>query len=97
MWPHSSYHSALRPGIGVLLSLILIQFIAAAIPPIEMTAGIAGYVPLHTALETFAILISMMVFAIGWSTYDKGRSISLAFLACLFLGVGLIDFMHVLS
>jgi len=97
MWPHSSDRSSLKRIIGVLLLLISIQVIAAFLPPFEMTRGIAGYVPLHTALETFAITISMMVFAVGWSTYIQVRSLSAAFLACIFLGIGTIDLMHVLS
>ena len=97
MWLHSSDRSSLKRIIGVLVLLISIQVTAAFLPAIEMARGITGYVPLHTALETFAITISMMVFAIGWSTYNQVRSLSAAFLACIFLGIGLIDLMHVLS
>lgn len=77
--------------------LLVIQAVVAFLPPFEMTQGIANYAPVHTTLETFAIVISMMVFAVGWSSYDQGKPLSLTFLACIFLGVGLIDFMHVLS
>ena len=97
MWPHSNYRHALRNTGWILLFLIVIQVASAFLPEIEMTHGIAGYAPLHTILEAFAIIISMMVFAVGWTTYDKGRPVSLVFLATIFLGVGLIDILHVLS
>jgi len=97
MGPHSSDRSSLSNIIGVLLLLISIQVAAAFLPDFEVTQGIMAWVPLHTVLETFAILISMLVFAIGWSTYHQVRSPSALFLACVFLGIGLIDFIHVLG
>lgn len=57
----------------------------------------ASYLPLHTALEFFAITVAILIFAIVWHTRQKhedGRSI---FLASIFLGVALIDFLHTLS
>ena len=97
MWANSSDRSSLKRVGGVLLFLMFVQVIASYLPVTHMAEGISGYVPLHTILESFAIFISVLVFVIGWSTYQQVRSLSGVFLACIFLGIGLCDLMHVLT
>ena len=56
-----------------------------------------NYLPLHTGLEFFSISVAILIFAIVWHTREMhvdGRSL---FLASLFLGVALLDFLHVIS
>ncbi|HWV17995.1 MAG TPA: EAL domain-containing protein [Rhodocyclaceae bacterium] len=53
--------------------------------------------PLHTVMESFAILVSILVFAISWNTHSTERPSNLIILACGFLCVGLLDFAHMLS
>src|SRR5689334_25433311 len=55
------------------------------------------YVPLHTAMHVFSLVVSWLVFAIGWNTHDRERAGSVSLLACGFLGVALLDFGHALS
>ena len=55
------------------------------------------FVPLHTAMHAFSLVVSWLVFAIGWNTRDPLRAGSITLLACGFLGVALIDFGHALS
>ena len=52
---------------------------------------------LHTVMESFAILVSILVFAISWNTHSAERPGNLIILACGFLCVGLLDFAHMLS
>lgn len=59
--------------------------------------GIAGYLPLHMLFETFAIVISMLIFAVGWHAHSRNLPGNIVLLACAFLGVGLINFAHMLS
>lgn len=94
---HPEYKSALRPTIWVLLVLAAIQILIWLVPPLQGSKGIAGYAPLHTLLETVAIVISVLVFAVGWGVYDKQRPGNFILLAAIFLGVALLDFLHALS
>jgi len=55
------------------------------------------YLPLHTALEFFSIAVAILIFAIVWHTREKHEDVSTLFLASLFLGVALLDFLHTLS
>ena len=66
-----------------------------ALPP--WTRGIAGYTPLHTLFETLAVVIAGLVFAVSWHAHSRELPGNLLLLGCAFLGVGLLDFSHLLS
>jgi diguanylate cyclase (GGDEF)-like protein/PAS domain S-box-containing protein len=44
-----------------------------------------------------SIVVSMMVFAVGWNLHDKGQPGNVVLLACVFFSVGLLDFSHTVS
>ncbi|MBU1692175.1 MAG: EAL domain-containing protein [Gammaproteobacteria bacterium] len=48
-------------------------------------------------METFAIVVAVLVFGIGWNAYSVERPINIVLLSCAFLAVGLLDFAHMLS
>ena len=94
---HASHQKPMRYVAGFLLLLALSLIVAWLVPaPAEMR-GIASYLPLHTFLETIAIIISMLIFAVGWNAHNHTVSGNIVLLAALFFGVGLLDFSHVLS
>lgn len=81
-----------------LLIALLVALLAAAgslQPQYQFNQGV--FVPLHTAMHVFSLVISWLVFAIGWNTHDPERAGSVTLLACGFLGVALLDFGHALS
>jgi len=82
------------PAVGLLALLLLV---ALALPPAEASRGLAQYLPLHTALEVLSITVSGLVFAIGWNSARHVRSLTVATLGCLYLGVALLDLGHTLS
>lgn len=95
--PHPNYRQALRTISKLLLVLAAVQIIVRFSLMSLPQQGIAGYVPLHTLLETVAIVISSCVFSIGWSAYDQQRADNFTLLACVFLGVAVLDFLHIVS
>ncbi|MBI3523143.1 MAG: EAL domain-containing protein [Betaproteobacteria bacterium] len=94
---HPDYKSALRPAIRTLLALAAVLAVFTPAPQLLDIGGIAGQAPLHTLLETAAIVISALVFAVGWGAYDKQRPGNFIVFAAIFLGVALLDFLHVLA
>ncbi len=85
---------------GVLLAVALLMLglvLAWVLPPPAGARGIAGYMPLHMLLEMASIVVSVLVFAVGWKIYGEGASGTLSILACIFLGVGFLDFTHTFS
>lgn len=81
----------------VVTLLTLGLALAWALPPLPGARGIAGYLPLHTLLETVAVVIAMLVFAVGWNAYRRGLPGNILLLACAFFGIGVLDFTHTLS
>lgn len=94
---HPSHHAAMRKTAMFVLLLVFAMLLVWALPSLPQARGIAGYLPLHTLLETIAIVISMMVFAVSWNAYSPVLPGNIVLLACVFLGVGLFDFSHLLS
>jgi diguanylate cyclase (GGDEF)-like protein len=102
--PGTAAHGApaprLRPipwGLIVMLSMIFLGF--WQFPPLDVLKHSTSIFPLtlHTIEESFAVVVSILVFAISWHTYDRTRSGNISIIACGFLAVGLLDFGHMLS
>ena len=80
--------------IGILMGILLFVWLAPTPPGL---AGIAGYLVLHNLMEVAAICVATMIFAIGWNTSQHRHSGNVLILACIFLGVALLDFSHAMS
>ncbi len=80
--------------LGAAAALLILLWVQPSPPG---TAGIANYLPLHMALETAAIVIAVMVFAVGWLNPSRALPANVQLLAFCFLGVALLDFTHMLS
>jgi len=94
-------HSSHSPSIGkaiFLTALMAIGLITAIfLQPFMKVSGWQNYLPLHMALETIAIIIAMLIFAVGWTAKDRHLPGNILLLASVFLGVSLLDFSHILS
>ena len=92
---HPQHRDSLGQPLAVLVILLagvlLTTQFAAAIPPV------AGYLAWHMLLETTAIAVAVLVFAVGWSTHGLHPQRNILLLACGFLGVAILDFSHMLS
>ena len=52
---------------------------------------------LHMLFETVSIAVSALVFAVGWHTFSRQGSSSVALVCNAFLAVAILDFVHMLS
>jgi diguanylate cyclase (GGDEF)-like protein/PAS domain S-box-containing protein len=94
---HPSHASELRPVFSLLVLMLLLIFNALLLPAPDASRGLANYLPLHITLEMLAIAVAAMVFAVGWSTQKYNGNGNVAWLACMFLAVAILDFSHTLS
>ena len=94
---HPSHRDEARPVAWTLTLLGFLLLLAWVLPAPGELAGIAQYLPLHTALETLAIVVGGLIFAVGWNTPRSESSRNILLLACAFLGVALLDLAHTLS
>lgn len=94
---HSSHIAEARRTLYGIALLAFAMLVILASPFPSGIKGMANYLPLHTALETLAIIIAALVFAVGWNAKQYQLSRNILLLSTLFLGVGLLDFSHMLS
>jgi PAS domain S-box-containing protein len=98
--PHSLTldDSSLRRINWLLAGMAALFFVVWFAPPLQALQGSDIMpLPMHIAMETFAIVIAMMVFGIAWNAYSADRPSNTLVLACGFLAVGLLDFGHMFS
>ena len=87
-------------GVGrasLLATLIIVLVVVKVFPSQHIFENPAAYLPLHTAMEIFAIIISMLIFAVGWHAHGRERAGNIVLISCAFLAVGLLDIAHALS
>lgn len=82
--------AVLWPGV-----LLLFFLFVGLIPSADF--GIGRYLPLHTAMETGAIIVAMLVFGIVWNAYSDERPGNVLLLGAVLLGTALLDFGHMLG
>lgn len=56
-----------------------------------------GYLIFHVLAEFFAVVISFILFAVAWQTYQFSRNFFLLFLACAYFWLGALDLSHALT
>ena len=59
--------------------------------------GLSNYLPLHTAMETLAIVVAMLAFGIAWNAHADARPGNVIIIAVALFGTALLDFGHTLS
>ena len=84
-------------AVAVAASLAGIQLLAFLLPSFVFSREHQSYVQLHLLMELASVLISLLVFAVGWNAFDGPRAWRQHVLACGFLAVGMIDLLHALS
>jgi len=94
---HPDHMKPMRRMAIVVALLAIGAMLALPFSVISSMHGVAGYLPLHMLFETLAIVVSMLVFAVGWHAHNRNLHGHIVLLACAFLGVGLLDFAHMLS
>lgn len=81
-----------------LLSLLTASFLFVWIAPFAHPfEQLADYLPLHTVIETLIVVLSALIFAVGWNAYDSSRTMNVMLIACAFLAVALLDAGHFMS
>ncbi|WP_373023931.1 EAL domain-containing protein [Thioalkalivibrio sp.] len=89
-------HTALASG--VLLALLLlplaIWLLGVELPRLLPREHLTGF---HTAAELFAVVVAVLVFAVGYHVIDRRRVAASLLLACAFLAVALLDFLHLMT
>lgn len=82
----------------LLAGLMLLALVPLLKPVFFQSAGaVAGYLSFHTLLEMVSLVVSMLVFSVGWNAHRQILSGNIVVLACMFFAVGWLDFFHTVS
>jgi len=97
MVPHASYRRPLMlvSGVWLINAAVLLAFVL--VPSLHFELPAAVHTNLHTLFETVSIIVSMLVFSAGWFTFSREGRSNVALLCSIFLGVAILDFVHLLS
>lgn len=85
------------PGVALLVLLmvpLLVWLTGAELPQVIPTRHMVAF---HTTVEMFAVAVAILVFAVGYHVLDEHRACASLMLACAFLAVGLLDFLHLMA
>lgn len=97
-WQIHSQHIAGFKSVAPVLWLLTGAMVAARAYFSEGNSERVGhFLLLHQGLETLSIVVSALVFAVGWKAHSINPQRNVFILACGFLGVALLDFSHMLS
>ena len=97
MVPHAFYRRPLMlvSGVWLVNAALLLAFVL--VPSLYFELPAAVHTNLHTLFETVSIIVSMLVFSAGWVTFSREGRSNVALLSAIFLGVAILDFVHLLS
>ncbi|MDQ7814608.1 MAG: MASE3 domain-containing protein [Patescibacteria group bacterium] len=59
--------------------------------------GSSAYLLFHNISEFLSIIVSISIFSVGWFTYKQTKNSFTLFIGVMLLGIGILDFMHVMS
>ncbi|MBV7460385.1 MULTISPECIES: EAL domain-containing protein [unclassified Acidovorax] len=97
-WQIHSQHTASFGSVAPVLWLLTGAAVAAwAYFSMATPERVRHFLVLHQGLETLSIVVSALVFAVGWKAHSINPQRNVFILACGFLGVALLDFSHMLS
>jgi diguanylate cyclase (GGDEF)-like protein/PAS domain S-box-containing protein len=94
---HPSHQPAAHHASRAVGTLLVLLLLVVGLPSLPGLKGVAHYLPLHMALETLAIVVAGLTFGVVWSARREQLPRNALLLGCAFLGVGLLDFSHMLS
>lgn len=91
------YQLSMRRSLWLLAILLVVQLASWLAPTPHNYQGIPHYLLLHSVMEMFSVVVSMMVFSVCWNSHANKTPDSLALLAGIFFAVGCLDFSHTFS
>ncbi|HEY6611757.1 MAG TPA: EAL domain-containing protein [Pseudomonas sp.] len=92
---HPQHRDSLGQPLTVLVILLAGVLLTAQFGGV--VPHVDGYLAWHLLLETTAIAVAALVFAVGWNTHGLHPQRNILLLSCGFLGVAILDFSHMLA
>lgn len=85
---------ALRVQCGLALGLLILSILT---PPLRLFSDPYFDGSLQITLEFLSIAAALMIFTVGWFSFNHERGARFQILACAFLAMAMLDFVHTLA
>ena len=94
---HSQYRHVLLPVVAAIGAGLLGLLLACIADQGAWVIESRRYLSAHMLLETLSIIISSLIFAVGWNSFPQHHRRNILLASCTFLAVAIFDFSHMLS
>tara|TARA_B100000700_G_scaffold257350_1_gene291046 strand:+ start:439 stop:3765 length:3327 start_codon:yes stop_codon:yes gene_type:complete len=94
---HPSHQKELLHTVPYIAVGVLLLAFVLLLERLGLIAAIPFYVAMHTSVELFSVVISFLIFAIGWNTWHFTNNYKLLLLSCAMLCVAIFDSLHFLA
>jgi diguanylate cyclase (GGDEF)-like protein/PAS domain S-box-containing protein len=91
---HAASFEAVAPTLWGLTGALVLAWAFFSVADL---GRIQHYLLLHEGVETLSIVVSALIFAVGWKAHSINPQRNVFILACGFLGVAMLDYSHMLS
>lgn len=91
------YRTEVRKGLAALAGAAALLALPVWVPAAQFSLPAWLNVALHTWFETLSIVVSALVFSVGWHTFNRERSSGVALVCNVFVAVAVLDFVHILT
>lgn len=89
------HRASLRHGLLLVAGCALLLAAVAFVPALHFSIPRAPNAALHAAMETGSVIVSLLVFSVGWASVRRGSAAGAApQVSAVFLAVALLDFVH---
>lgn len=88
-----------RVALGAILSSSILLFLIQALLPSVFYIKLDpfSYLVFHNIAELFGVAVCISIFGVGWYSFNQSKDMHVLFLSSMFLGIGVLGFMHTLS
>ncbi|MGB6009388.1 bifunctional diguanylate cyclase/phosphodiesterase [Castellaniella sp.] len=97
MWIHPSYQADARRAVRSVSVLMVLLILVSGLTFPASFHQIAHYLPLHNLAEAVSVMVASLIFAVLWASRHEALPGNLLLLGSTFLGVALLDFLHLLA
>ncbi|WP_322998514.1 EAL domain-containing protein [Castellaniella sp.] len=97
MWIHPNYQAGARRAFRSVSVLMALLILVSSLTFPASFHEIAHYLPLHNLTEAVSVIVASLIFAVLWASRHEVLPGNMVLLGSTFLGVALLDFLHVLA
>ena len=90
------YRRPLARGLVVVAACVLGLAALVVVPALHFELPRGLNVGLHTAMEVVSVVVSLLLFSLGWAMLGSQRRVVVPQVSAAFLAVALLDFVHLL-